>query len=219
MAEIPKAPICEPVQVGFDEDGEPFPEAPICKICNSPHWSWQQHSLITGTVDAQIAVKRDEAGNKIALVEEMKDGPDGAEIVSRLESVQAGFDEAGEPITSCAIVPVQDASSTPNGQRPKEKNRPPPAKSHLNLEFTNVTIVFTGTIEACAFGRDAGSWRSVSAAELDQLLASRARISVPFGIESEVGTRKGPVRPCGLVKDGNVRRDLLLFDEPSQTLG
>ena len=27
MAEIPKAP-CEPVQVGFDEDGEPFPEAP-----------------------------------------------------------------------------------------------------------------------------------------------------------------------------------------------
>src|SRR5947208_1013422 len=57
------------------------------------------------------------------------------------------------------------------------------------------------------------------APELDQLFASRARISVPFGIKSEVGARKRPVRPGGLVEDGNVRCDLLLFDEPSQALG
>jgi len=87
------------------------------------------------------------------------------------------------------------------------------------LEITDVTIPLAGAIEACAFGGDAGPWGSVGAPELDQLFASRARISVPFGIKSEVGARKRPVHPGGLVEDGNVRCDLLLFDEPRQALG
>jgi hypothetical protein len=58
-------------------------------------------------------------------------------------------------------------------------------------------------IEARAFGGDAGPWGSVSAPEVDQLFASQARISVLFGIESEVGAcrrrthRLRPaLRPC-----------------------
>jgi hypothetical protein len=92
-------------------------------------------------------------------------------------------------------------------------------RAATRLEFTNVTILLAGAIEARAFGGDAGPWGSVGAPELNQLLASRAGISVRFGIKSEVGARKRPVGPGGLVEDGNVRRDLLLFDEPSQALG
>jgi hypothetical protein len=60
------------------------------------------------------------------------------------------------------------------------------------LEFTNVTILLAGAIKACAFGGDAGPWGSVGAPELDQLFTSRARISVPFGIESKVTARSSP---------------------------
>ena len=48
-------------------------------------------------------VKRDEAGRIIATVEYMKDGPEGDEIVSRLEVVEVGTDEDGDAITSCII--------------------------------------------------------------------------------------------------------------------
>ena len=92
-------------------------------------------------------------------------------------------------------------------------------RAATRLKFANVAVLLAGAVEACAFGGDVGPWGSVSAPELDQLFASRARISVPFGIEGEVGARKRSVHPSGLVEDGNVRRSLLLFDEPRQALG
>jgi len=92
-------------------------------------------------------------------------------------------------------------------------------RAATRLDFTNVAILLAGAIEACAFRGDAGPWDSVGAPELDQLFARRAGISVPFGIENEVGARKCSIRPGGLVEYGNMRRDLLLFDEPSQVLG
>jgi hypothetical protein len=74
------------------------------------------HSSITGAVDTQIAVKRGETSDIIVLVEEMKDGAEGAQIASRLEAVEVGIDEDGEPITSCVIVPVENAEpSTKKG--------------------------------------------------------------------------------------------------------
>jgi len=44
-----------------------------------------------------------------------KDGPQGEEIISKLEVVDVGLDEDGERITSCVIVQVQ-GSSTGNAQ-------------------------------------------------------------------------------------------------------
>jgi AAA domain/CHC2 zinc finger len=67
------------------------------------------HTSLTGAADAQIAVKRDDAGNIVATVEFMKDGPQGDEIVSRLEQVIVGTDDDGDSITSCVIRPA-DAS-------------------------------------------------------------------------------------------------------------
>ena len=67
------------------------------------------HSSLTGAVAAQLAANRDAAGNVVVTVEYMRDGPDDITIVSRLEPVEVGLDEDGEPITSCVVVPVEDA--------------------------------------------------------------------------------------------------------------
>jgi hypothetical protein len=62
------------------------------------------HTSLTGAVDAQIAIKRDAQDNIIAAVEFMKDGPQGAELASRLEVVELGIDDDGDTITSCIVV-------------------------------------------------------------------------------------------------------------------
>jgi hypothetical protein len=69
------------------------------------------HTSLTGAADAQIAVRRDANGNVVALVEAMKDGPQGDEIVSLLEQVTVGTDEDGDAITSCVIEPSDMAAS------------------------------------------------------------------------------------------------------------
>jgi hypothetical protein len=61
---------------------------------------------LTGAADAQLAVKRDAAGNILVTVEWMKDGPEGDVIASRLEVLEVGTDADGEPITSCVVVAV-----------------------------------------------------------------------------------------------------------------
>jgi AAA domain len=61
------------------------------------------HTSLTGASDAQLAVKRDPAGNIVTTVEFMKDGPEGDEIVSSLERVTVGTDDDGEAMTSCIV--------------------------------------------------------------------------------------------------------------------
>src|SRR6266404_6338615 len=68
------------------------------------------HTSLTGAADAQIAVKRDPADNVVATVEFMKDGPQGAEIISSLEQVTVGTDDDGDAITSCVIRPAEASS-------------------------------------------------------------------------------------------------------------
>jgi hypothetical protein len=58
------------------------------------------HTSLTGAVDAQLAVKRDNAGIITVKVEWLKAGQEGAEIVSRLEQVELGADSYGDPIVS-----------------------------------------------------------------------------------------------------------------------
>jgi hypothetical protein len=105
------------------------------------------HSSLIGAVDAQIAVKRDASENIVATLELSKDGEAGAEIVSRLVSVEVGRDEDGEPITSCVIVAVDAPVSSkavksvklPKGQNAlralskgiEECGASPPASNHI----------------------------------------------------------------------------------------
>jgi hypothetical protein len=64
------------------------------------------HTSLTGTVYAQLAVKRDASDNVLVSVEGMKDGPEGEQIASRLNTLELGTDDDGDPITSCAVVPA-----------------------------------------------------------------------------------------------------------------
>ena len=65
------------------------------------------HTSLTGAIEAQIAVRKDEDGRVVASVEYMKDGPEGATELSTLEVVDIGTDDDGDPITSCVIRPSE----------------------------------------------------------------------------------------------------------------
>jgi hypothetical protein len=69
------------------------------------------HTSLTGAVDAQLAVRRDTLGNVVTTVEWMKDGPEGETIVSRLEPIEVGTDQDGDPVTSCVVEPVDGAAA------------------------------------------------------------------------------------------------------------
>jgi hypothetical protein len=64
------------------------------------------HTSLTAAADAQIAVRRDAANNVVAEVEYMKDGPEGDQLVSALDSISVGITDEGEEITSCVVRPV-----------------------------------------------------------------------------------------------------------------
>ncbi|RBP18158.1 AAA domain-containing protein [Roseiarcus fermentans] len=82
------------------------------------------HSSLMGAADVQISVKRDAAGNIVATVEYAKDGETGLVIVSRLKPVVVGTDEDdGEPITSCVVEPVEEATAG-DEQRPQTRAWP-----------------------------------------------------------------------------------------------
>jgi hypothetical protein len=65
------------------------------------------HTSLAGADDVQIAIDKDKDDVVRATVEHMKDGPAGAVIASKLESVNLGTDVDGDPITSCIIVPSE----------------------------------------------------------------------------------------------------------------
>jgi hypothetical protein len=64
------------------------------------------HTSLAGADDAQIAVERSKEGVISATVEHMKDGEDGVIVSSKLERVDLGMDDDGDPITSMVIVPT-----------------------------------------------------------------------------------------------------------------
>jgi hypothetical protein len=81
------------------------------------------HTSLTGAADAQLAVKRDAAGNIIVTVEWMKDGPEGDTVVSRLDPVTVGRDSDGDDIASCVIEPAEGAAAEPPRRRMSDRQR------------------------------------------------------------------------------------------------
>jgi hypothetical protein len=77
------------------------------------------HTSQTGAVDVQISVKKDAAGIVTATVELAKDMAEGATLASRLEVVELGLDQDGDPITSCVCVPVSGNAGAPQTKRSK----------------------------------------------------------------------------------------------------
>ena len=82
------------------------------------------HTSLTGAVDAQLAVKREQNGNIIVTVEWMKDGEsEGDTIASRLEVVEVCTDEDGEAITLCIVVPAESSHRFDASRQEAERQR------------------------------------------------------------------------------------------------
>ena len=77
------------------------------------------HTALIGAMDAIISVKKEPAGHFIARVEEMKDGPADAVLMSRLLSVGVGIDQDGEPIDSCVVEPMEISAAPPEKKPPR----------------------------------------------------------------------------------------------------
>jgi hypothetical protein len=112
------------------------------------------HTSLTGAVDTQIAVKRDTAGQIIATLEWMKDGPEGDAIVSRLRVIELGENDTGETISSCIIEPSDtEPSAAKTTLSPAQKQaldllteainkagEPPPTSDHIPRAVRCVNI-------------------------------------------------------------------------------
>lgn len=79
------------------------------------------HTALIGALDTQISVKRDHDKNVVCEVELQKDGPEGEVITSRLDVVEIGFDDDGDPMVSCVIEPVGNAAKTPKRAKKRTK--------------------------------------------------------------------------------------------------
>jgi hypothetical protein len=62
------------------------------------------HSSLSGADDAQIAIERNDDGLMTVTVEHMKDAEAGAIIACRLERVDLGLDDDGDPMGSCIVL-------------------------------------------------------------------------------------------------------------------
>jgi hypothetical protein len=71
------------------------------------------HSSLMGALDVQIAVRKDATDNIVAELELSKDGETGLQFVSRLKVVEIGFDQDGDPITSCVTEAIDAPAGAP----------------------------------------------------------------------------------------------------------
>lgn len=110
------------------------------------------HTSLTGAADAQIAVKRD-AGNIVATLEWMKDGAEGATIVSRLDVVTVGTDDDGDEITTCVIEPVEGDAVPATTTAPKRKLSD---RQKLALDALGGCVLDQGKDVPAAFGLPSG---------------------------------------------------------------
>ncbi len=91
-------------------------------------------------------------------------------------------------------------------------------RAALRLEFADVAILLARAVTACAVSADAGARRGVGASKLNQFFTRRTGVAVCIRMPREVRARERAVGSRRVVKDRNVRRDLLLLDEPRQVL-
>ena len=81
------------------------------------------HSSLHAALDAAIEVRRD-GDRREWLIAKSKDGKDGAAHPFKLDMVELGTDEDGEPVTSCVVRPVVEvADSIRRALPPKSGNQ------------------------------------------------------------------------------------------------
>jgi hypothetical protein len=98
------------------------------------------HTSLRGAVAAQIKITRDEENNIIAEIEDMRDGPEGAQIASRLAVVDVGTDRAGKPLTSAAVEPTDPNVGAGSRKLPKLTKNQRTFLSILQTAPTGLTL-------------------------------------------------------------------------------
>jgi hypothetical protein len=78
---------------------------------------------LTGAVEVQLKVERAGDLQVLVTVQFAKDFPEGAEIASRLESVELGTDEDGDPVTSLIVLPTDHAPAARDKAEKLTKNQ------------------------------------------------------------------------------------------------
>jgi hypothetical protein len=101
------------------------------------------HTSLTGAVEAQIAVTRDDNKNIVVEVEWLKDGREGDRIVSELETVTVGVDDDGEAITSCVVHAVDGASGSDQPPSASKKRGRGEAKSLVTFRAAFIEALDT----------------------------------------------------------------------------
>jgi hypothetical protein len=69
------------------------------------------HSSLKAALDTEIEIA-DKNGLRVATVHKQRDLPAGAQFAFRLQSVELGRDDDGDPVTSCVIEPVEELPSS-----------------------------------------------------------------------------------------------------------
>jgi len=94
------------------------------------------HSSLHGALDAAIEVLRT-GGVRQWKLAKTKDGADGAEHAFKLDVVQLGVDQDGEPLTSCVVVPTAQPTTAP-------KREPQGGHQRIALDVVEGLLIVAG---------------------------------------------------------------------------
>jgi len=112
------------------------------------------HSLLRAAADTEIEVVRDERSRVVtATAKKQRDMAEGSAVTYRLQPVDLGIDQDGDPVSSCVVMPIEGAA------KPKSKSKPP---------SPNALLFHKALVDALvAFGKSHGTSnrKTVSKAE------------------------------------------------------
>jgi hypothetical protein len=97
------------------------------------------HTSLSGADDAQIAVSKDRDGVITVTTEHMKDAEPGPPFACRLERIELGRDDDGDPITSCIVVP----EALPDGAQGRKLS------GTTKLAYDTLLVTLQGGHRAC----------------------------------------------------------------------
>jgi hypothetical protein len=106
------------------------------------------HSSLRAATDTELEVKQTDDGFCTVRASKQKEGEGGAEWYHRLDPVELGEDQHGDPIHSAIVAPVGDAEATEARARRAAGGR--------------VSKLTTEVVEACAALHSRGEWVTIS---------------------------------------------------------
>jgi hypothetical protein len=101
------------------------------------------HSLLKAAVDSAVEISRPEASKQsVALVTKQRDEDTGASFGFKLQMVEVGYDEDGDPVTSCVVQAIEGQAAVP--QASNAKARPLPPEDLRLLDFLRDIVAEVG---------------------------------------------------------------------------